>query len=90
MELQGENLNLVKELLEDKIYSHDENIYYLKSEVEISPRNFKKALGKASNDRTKCLILLNEVLKSLEVQANVEEEEEDEDYNSEFDAASYT
>ena len=30
----------------------------------------KKALAKASNDRTKCLILLNEVLKSLEVQNN--------------------
>ena len=55
MELQGENLNLVKELLEDKIYFHNEN---------------KKALAKASDDRTKCLILLNEVLKSLEVQNN--------------------
>ena len=33
MELQGENLNLVKELLEDKIYFHKENITYLSHEV---------------------------------------------------------
>ena len=84
MELQGENLNLVKELLEDKIYFHKENITYLSHEVERNtPNGFrlsesmqikhddnKKALAKASNDRTKCLILLNEVLKSLEVQNN--------------------
>ena len=84
MELQGENLNLVKELLEDKIYFHKENITYLSHEVErLTPNGFrlsesmqtkhdsdKKALTKASNDRTKCLILLNEVLKSLEVQNN--------------------
>ena len=87
MELQGENLNLVKELLEDKIYFHKENITYLSYEVErntptedcrfrlsesmqIKHDDNKKALAKASNDRTKCLILLNEVLKSLEVQNN--------------------
>ena len=84
MELKGENLNLVKELLEDKIYFHKENITYLGHEVErLTPNGFrlsesmqikhddnKKALAKASNDRTKCLILLNEVLKSLEVQNN--------------------
>ena len=87
MELQGENLNLVKELLEDKIYFHKENITYLSHEVErntpteecrfrlsesmqIRHENNKKSLAKASNDRTKCLILLNEVLKSLEVQNN--------------------
>ena len=87
MELKGENLNLVKELLEDKIYFHKENITYLSHEVErntptenckfrlsesmqIKHDNNKKSLAKASNDRTKCLILLNEVLKSLEVQNN--------------------
>ena len=84
MEITGENLNLVKELLEDKIYFHQENITYLSHEVErLTPNGFrlsesmqikhddnKKALAKASNDRTKCLILLNEVLKSLEVQNN--------------------
>ena len=84
MELQGENLNLVKELLEDKIHFHNENISYIKQDIKLyNPDGFsltepllerhnenKKALAKASDDRTKCLILLNEVLKSLEVQNN--------------------
>ena len=84
MELQGENLMLVKELLEDKIYFHNENISYIKQDIKLyNPDGFsltesllerhnnnKEALVKASNDRTKCLILLNEVLKSLEVQNN--------------------
>ena len=84
MELQGENLNLVKELLEDKIYFHNQNISYIEQDIKLyNPDGFsltepllerhndnKKALVKASNDRTKCLILLNEVLKSLEVQNN--------------------
>ena len=87
MELQGENLNLLKELLDGKIYFNKENITYLSHEVErntpteecrfrlsesmqIKHDDNKKALAKASNDRTKCLILLNEVLKSLEVQNN--------------------
>jgi len=84
MELQGENLDLVKELLEDKIHFHNENISYIKQDIKLyNPDGFsltepllerhnenKKALAKASDDRTKCLILLNEVLKSLEVQNN--------------------
>jgi len=81
MELQGENLNLVKELLEDKIYFHNENISYIKQDIKLyNPDKFslsesllqrhngnKIALAKASNDRTKCLKLLTQVLKSLEV-----------------------
>ena len=84
METSRRKFKPVKELLEDKIYFHKENITYLSHEVErntpngfrlsesmqIKHDNNKKALAKASNDRTKCLILLNEVLKSLEVQNN--------------------
>lgn len=84
MELSKQNLELVKQLLEDKIHFHKENIFYLKQDIELNtPNGFrlsesmqvkhdnnKKALVKASDDRTKCLILLNDVLKSLEVQNN--------------------
>ena len=84
MELNNQNLELVKELLEDKIYFHKENFNYLSHEVErYTPNGFKlseymqtqhdnskKALTKTSVDLSKCLVLLNEILKSLEVQNN--------------------
>ena len=34
MELNKQNLELVKELLDDKIYSHMKNILYLKQEIQ--------------------------------------------------------
>ena len=34
MELNKQNLELVKKLLDDKIYSHMENILYLKQEIQ--------------------------------------------------------
>jgi len=34
MELNKQNLELVKELLDDKIYFHKENIFYLKQEIQ--------------------------------------------------------
>lgn len=80
MELNKQNLELVKKLLEDKIDFHLENINYLKDVIERNtPNGFrlsesmqdkheihKKALIKAREDRLECYELLDQVLKQLE------------------------
>ena len=86
MELNKQNLELVKKLLEDKIDFHLENITYLKHEIKRNtPDGFrlsesmqvkhddnKKALIKARENRLECYELLDQVLKELELKKNCE------------------
>ena len=86
LKLDAENLELVKQLLEEKIDFHLENITYLKQDIELNtPNGFrlsesmqvkhddnKKALAKARENRLECYELLDQVLKELELKKNCE------------------
>lgn len=73
MELNKANLELVKELLEEKIYFQKENIFYIKQEHSVSNiQESRQALNKACNQLESCTTLLDQVLKELESKKNCE------------------
>jgi len=81
LKLNAENLELVKQLLEEKIDFHLENITYLKQDIELNtPNGFrlsesmqikhdnnKKALIETRKKRLECFELLEQILKAQEV-----------------------
>tara|TARA_B100000161_G_C33544117_1_gene412155 strand:+ start:1489 stop:1737 length:249 start_codon:yes stop_codon:yes gene_type:complete len=73
MELNKQNLELIKELLEEKIYFQKENIFYIKQEHSLSNiQESRQALNKACNQLESCTNLLDSVLVELEAKKNCE------------------
>ena len=73
MELNKQNLELIKELLEEKIYFQKENIFYIKQNHSLSNiEESRQALNKACNQLELCISLLNRVLVELETKKNCE------------------
>tara|TARA_A100000172_G_scaffold16094_1_gene8626 strand:- start:228 stop:476 length:249 start_codon:yes stop_codon:yes gene_type:complete len=73
MELNKQNLELVKELLEDKIDFYKENIFYIKSNQRIDHiQEDRKGLNAACDCLEECTNLLDQVLKELELKKNCE------------------
>ena len=73
MELNKQNLELIKELLEEKIYFQKENIFYIKQNHSLSNiEESRQALNKACNQLESCISLLDRVLVELKTKKNCE------------------